>query len=219
MATSSGGAKKSTSGARKRTGAKPKPKAKAKSSRAASTRGASGRASSARKPSWPGPRAHESRPPGPSELTQGEQPRARKPRLGGALGQERAGVSRRAGAQPHRARVERHVSRERIQEVVDDAVKRGRMTRDDANELVSNLVSRGRKAADELIATSRSCSSRPARRSRPAKTATTRKQATRAAGQGLEGSRATPPSARSPRPTSCAAAPGPADRRSPVTTS
>ena len=35
--------------------------------------------------------------------------------------------------------------RERIQEIVDDAVKRGRMTRDDANELVSKLVSRGRK--------------------------------------------------------------------------
>ena len=31
------------------------------------------------------------------------------------------------------------LSRERIQEVVDDAVKRGRMTRADANELVSNL--------------------------------------------------------------------------------
>ena len=27
---------------------------------------------------------------------------------------------------------------------MDDAVRRGRMTRDDANELVSNLVTRGR---------------------------------------------------------------------------
>jgi polyhydroxyalkanoate synthesis regulator phasin len=43
------------------------------------------------------------------------------------------------------------VPRERIQEVVDDAVKRGRMTRSDANELVSNLVSRSRKATDDLI--------------------------------------------------------------------
>ncbi|MCB0877007.1 MAG: hypothetical protein R2718_06255 [Solirubrobacterales bacterium] len=41
--------------------------------------------------------------------------------------------------------------RERIQEVVDDAVKRGRMTRDDANELVSKLVSRGRKQSEELV--------------------------------------------------------------------
>jgi polyhydroxyalkanoate synthesis regulator phasin len=43
------------------------------------------------------------------------------------------------------------VSRDRLQEVVDDAVKRGRMTRSDANELVSNLVSRGRKATDDLM--------------------------------------------------------------------
>jgi polyhydroxyalkanoate synthesis regulator phasin len=41
--------------------------------------------------------------------------------------------------------------RERIQEVVDEAVKRGRMTRADANELVSNLVSRSRKATDDLM--------------------------------------------------------------------
>src|SRR6266496_3991784 len=32
------------------------------------------------------------------------------------------------------------LSRDRLQDVVDDAVKRGRMTRDDANELVSSLV-------------------------------------------------------------------------------
>jgi hypothetical protein len=43
------------------------------------------------------------------------------------------------------------LSRERVQEVVDDAVRRGRITRSDANELVSNLVSRGRKATDDLI--------------------------------------------------------------------
>ena len=41
--------------------------------------------------------------------------------------------------------------RERIQEVVDDAVKRGRMTRDDANEIVSKLVSRGRRQTEDLI--------------------------------------------------------------------
>ena len=43
------------------------------------------------------------------------------------------------------------LSRERVQEVVDDAVKRGRMTRDDANELVSSLVSRSRKYTDDLL--------------------------------------------------------------------
>jgi polyhydroxyalkanoate synthesis regulator phasin len=41
--------------------------------------------------------------------------------------------------------------RERIQEVVDDAVKRGRMTRDDANDMVSKLVSRGRKQSEEMV--------------------------------------------------------------------
>jgi polyhydroxyalkanoate synthesis regulator phasin len=43
------------------------------------------------------------------------------------------------------------ISRERLQEVVDDAVKRGRMTRGDAEELVSRLVTRGREQADDII--------------------------------------------------------------------
>ncbi len=43
------------------------------------------------------------------------------------------------------------LSRDRIQEVVDDAVKRGRMTRADANDLVGKLVARGRKQTDELL--------------------------------------------------------------------
>jgi polyhydroxyalkanoate synthesis regulator phasin len=55
--------------------------------------------------------------------------------------------------QAFRDALERSVtlSRDRIQEVVDDAVKRGRMTRDDANELVSKLVSRSRKYTDDLL--------------------------------------------------------------------
>jgi polyhydroxyalkanoate synthesis regulator phasin len=43
------------------------------------------------------------------------------------------------------------ISRDRLQEVVDDAVKRGRMTRSDADEIVSRLVTRGRDQADDLI--------------------------------------------------------------------
>jgi polyhydroxyalkanoate synthesis regulator phasin len=43
------------------------------------------------------------------------------------------------------------VPRERIQEVLDDAVKRGRMTRSDANEMISKLVSRGRKQTDAML--------------------------------------------------------------------
>jgi polyhydroxyalkanoate synthesis regulator phasin len=43
------------------------------------------------------------------------------------------------------------LSRERLQEAVDDAVKRGRMTQSDANELVSRLVTRGRKQTDDMM--------------------------------------------------------------------
>ncbi len=81
--------------------------------------------------------------------------------------------------------------RERVQEVVDDAVKRGRMTRDDANELVSNLVSRSRKATDDLIRdleklleqARKEVDTRTtkARKDLEARRASTRRQATRAA--------------------------------------
>jgi polyhydroxyalkanoate synthesis regulator phasin len=43
------------------------------------------------------------------------------------------------------------ISRDRLQEVLDDAVRRGRMTRGDADEMVSRLVSRGRDQADDLL--------------------------------------------------------------------
>ena len=43
------------------------------------------------------------------------------------------------------------LNRDRIQEVVDDAVKRGRMTRGDAEKLFSDLVNRGRKQTDALL--------------------------------------------------------------------
>jgi polyhydroxyalkanoate synthesis regulator phasin len=43
------------------------------------------------------------------------------------------------------------LTRERVQEVLDDAVARGRMTRDDASEMLAELVRRGRRQTDELI--------------------------------------------------------------------
>lgn len=43
------------------------------------------------------------------------------------------------------------ISRERLQEVLDDAVQRGRMTRGDAEELVSRLVTRGREQAEDVV--------------------------------------------------------------------
>ena len=40
---------------------------------------------------------------------------------------------------------------ERIQEVLDDAADRGRVTRSDANDLVEQLVTRGRQQTDQLL--------------------------------------------------------------------
>jgi polyhydroxyalkanoate synthesis regulator phasin len=40
---------------------------------------------------------------------------------------------------------------ERIQEVLDDAAERGRITRSDANELAAQLISRGRQQTDQLL--------------------------------------------------------------------
>jgi hypothetical protein len=43
------------------------------------------------------------------------------------------------------------LTRERIQEVLDDAVERGRITRDDATDLLGELLRRGTAPADRLI--------------------------------------------------------------------
>lgn len=43
------------------------------------------------------------------------------------------------------------ITRDRLQEVLDDAVERGRMTRDDAGDLLAELVRRGRRQTDELL--------------------------------------------------------------------
>ncbi len=42
------------------------------------------------------------------------------------------------------------VTRERLQEVLDEAVERGRITRDDAGTLLTDLLQRGRKQTDDL---------------------------------------------------------------------
>lgn len=68
---------------------------------------------------------------------------------------QRSATARRSdkSVQAFRDALERSVtlSRDRLQEVMDDAVKRGRITRSDANELVSRLVSRGRQYTDDLV--------------------------------------------------------------------
>jgi hypothetical protein len=47
------------------------------------------------------------------------------------------------------------LTRERIQEVLDEAVARGRMTSADASHLLAELVRRGRRQTDELVETAR----------------------------------------------------------------
>jgi polyhydroxyalkanoate synthesis regulator phasin len=44
------------------------------------------------------------------------------------------------------------LTRERIQELFDEAVDRGRMTRDDATELVAELLRRSRRTSGDLLA-------------------------------------------------------------------
>jgi hypothetical protein len=44
------------------------------------------------------------------------------------------------------------LTRDRLQEVVDDAVRRGRMTRSDASELVTEILARGRRTTEDLLA-------------------------------------------------------------------
>jgi len=43
------------------------------------------------------------------------------------------------------------LTRDRLQEVLDDAVDRGRMTRDDATLLLGELLARGRRQVTELL--------------------------------------------------------------------
>ena len=67
----------------------------------------------------------------------------------GSVGSSRAEQS----VQAFREALEKSVtiSRDRLQEVIDDAVRRGRMTRGDADEMVGRLVTRGRDQADDLL--------------------------------------------------------------------
>jgi polyhydroxyalkanoate synthesis regulator phasin len=44
------------------------------------------------------------------------------------------------------------VTRDRLQEALDDAVKRGRLTRTDANDLLLEILRRGRKQTEDVLA-------------------------------------------------------------------
>src|SRR5919198_2265007 len=94
------------------------------------------------------------------------------PRRGSSRGSEsaskRSGQSKRSGRSPAptgkvataRNRLVRGMlsplnvvllTRKHIEEVVDDAVVRGRMTRSDAQEMIQSLLSRGARATDDLL--------------------------------------------------------------------
>jgi polyhydroxyalkanoate synthesis regulator phasin len=111
---------------------------------------------------------------------------------------KRTGASQRKGSTPRSAEstrgdksveafreaLERSVtlSRDRLQEVMDDAVRRGRMTRDDANEVVSSLITRGRSYSDDLVKELERLLDQ-ARRELQSRTLPTRRRATKAAGR------------------------------------
>lgn len=67
--------------------------------------------------------------------------------------QEQTGTRAEQSVQAFREALEKsvHISRERLQEVVDDAVRRGRMTRGDGEELVTRVITRGREQAEDMI--------------------------------------------------------------------
>jgi polyhydroxyalkanoate synthesis regulator phasin len=44
------------------------------------------------------------------------------------------------------------ITRERLQDALDDAVARGRMTRDDSSDLLAELMRRGRRQTEEMLA-------------------------------------------------------------------
>ncbi len=58
------------------------------------------------------------------------------------------------------------ITGERLQETVDEAVRRGRMTRQDAEELVGNLVEIGRRQAQDALAEAESLLGRSATQTR-----------------------------------------------------
>jgi polyhydroxyalkanoate synthesis regulator phasin len=72
----------------------------------------------------------------------------------------RSGTRKRSAGAPEAAREQVRrllnpvdavvLTRERLQEVLDDAVERGRMTHDDASQLLGELVRRGRRGTDEM---------------------------------------------------------------------
>lgn len=112
----------------------------------------------AQKSSSAGARAHESRP----ATRSSPEPDVSSTRT---VSNGEAGTSSRAGAGDDLATLAEQLvsrvikplglvvlTRERIEEVLDDAAARGRMTRSDADDLVTELIDRGRQQTDQFLA-------------------------------------------------------------------
>jgi polyhydroxyalkanoate synthesis regulator phasin len=136
-------AKKSTA---KKRASKPASKAKATATKAKSTA-----RKAAAKPAATASRAKARKP--AAKKPAARKPAARKPASSRPGARSAAPGRSDKSVQAYRDALERSVtlSRDWLQETVDDAVERGRMTRTDANELVSRLVSRGREQTEELL--------------------------------------------------------------------
>ena len=92
--------------------------------------------------------------------THAKKPAARKPaakKAKAAKGPAAKRGSRASGldksVEQFRESLERNItlSRDRLQEVIDDAVERGRMTRGDAEKMLSDLLKRGRRQTGVLL--------------------------------------------------------------------
>ena len=153
---SGGGARKSTP-ARKSTGG-----ARSGSPRAASSRSSAARSSSARKSTG------SSAPARKTAARKGGQARARQAkaragarRISGAATKpaERFDISAKTAAEVREALRKNLIrpldlvmlTRERIEEALNEAVDRGRMTADDAQDLATNLIQRGRKQTNDVL--------------------------------------------------------------------
>jgi polyhydroxyalkanoate synthesis regulator phasin len=113
--------------------------------------------SSARKPAARQPAASKNAPRRPPAAKQAA--RARQAAAQAADGAEAREAQRREDQLPAAIASLRDVlskgiviTSDRLQEVVDEAVKRGRMTRQDAEELVQNLVAVGRRQSQDALA-------------------------------------------------------------------
>lgn len=76
-----------------------------------------------------------------------------QPKEGEAAGTEQDSTRAEQSIEAFRQALEASVtiSREKLQDVLDDAVRRGRMTRGDAEDLVNGLLTRGREQADDML--------------------------------------------------------------------